>query len=126
MSEPIVYVDTSSVREGKLEQVKLEIKKLVAFIDENVPKAIYYAIYLDAEGKTMSVAQSQPSSDALEEHMQIGGPAFREFIELITLKSIDVYGTPSPSLMQKLEQKAEMLGGATVRVHPLEGGFFRF
>ena len=126
MSGPIVYIDTSDVREGKLEQVKLEIQRLVAFLDANVPRAINYGVYLDPDGATMSVAQTHPDSGSLEFHMEVGGPAFRAFVDLLTLRSIDVYGAPSPRLMEMLERKAAMLGGAVVRVHALEAGFFRF
>lgn len=39
--------------------------------------------------------------------------------------SIDVYGRPDGGLVERLRQKAEMLGSGTVRVHDLHAGFAR-
>ncbi|WP_457031302.1 hypothetical protein [Kitasatospora sp. P5_F3] len=39
------------------------------------------------------------------------------------MRSIDVYGRPSPVVMERLRQKAEMLGGGTVTLHTRQAGF---
>jgi hypothetical protein len=57
--------------------------------------------------------------------MEIAGPAFRPFVSLIDLKTIDIYGRPSNSLLARLREKAAMLGGGEVSVHSLEAGFTR-
>lgn len=126
MADPIVYIDRSEVREGKLEALKAAIDELVAFIEANVPRAISYGVHLDAAGRAMTVVQIQPDSAALEYHMRVGGPAFAKFRDLIRLTAIEVYGDPSPHLLQQLEDKARMLGGGTVSVQTLQGGFARF
>ena len=74
----------------------------------------------------MTVVQIQPDSAALEFHMEVAGPAFRKFSDLIKLSSIVVYGTPSARLLRQLRQKAQMLGSGTVTVHELQAGFTRF
>jgi len=38
---------------------------------------------------------------------------------------VDLYGVPSDAAIAALRQKASLLGGATVEVHPLEAGFIR-
>jgi len=40
MSDGIVYVDTSDVREGTLEELKAAIKELVDFVAANEPRLI--------------------------------------------------------------------------------------
>jgi len=126
MAYPLVHVDTSRIVEGALDDVRTHIDELVAFIDANVPKAITYAIFLDEPGELMSVFQIQPDAAAMEYHMEVGGPAFRKFVGLIELQSIDLYGEPSPKLISMLHAKAEMLGNARVSVHSLRAGFARF
>jgi hypothetical protein len=37
MRQPIVYVDTSAIREDKLEQVEVAIKNLTAFVEADMP-----------------------------------------------------------------------------------------
>ena len=43
--------------------------------------------------------------------MEIGRPAFSKFIELIELRTIEVYGRPGDKVLKQLQQKVEMLGG---------------
>jgi hypothetical protein len=61
----------------------------------------------------------------MEHHMRVAGPAFAGFAELITLSTMDVYGTPSEGLLELLRRKVQMLGDATVVVHDLQAGFAR-
>jgi hypothetical protein len=75
----------------------------------------------------MSVVAVHPDSASMEFHLEIGGPEFRKFAELIDLRSIDVYGSPSETVLKQLQQKAEMLGeNGRVLVHEVVSGFARF
>jgi hypothetical protein len=56
--------------------------------------------------------------------MRVAGPLFPKFRDLVALKSIDVFGTIGPELVQALHDKAKSLGG-TVTVHARHAGFFR-
>jgi len=126
MSEAIVYVDTSEVREGALEDLKTAIKELVDFVDANEPQLIAYNIFLSDDGTRMTVVHMHPDSASLEYHMEVAGPVFRRFVELITLSSIDIYGRPSEKVLRQLHEKARLLGRGTVEVHGLHAGFTRF
>ena len=50
MSDPILYVDTSDVREGALEELKPAIARLTDFVEANEPRIIAYNVYLNDEG----------------------------------------------------------------------------
>jgi hypothetical protein len=77
MSEPVIYIDRSKIRDGKLRDLETRITDLTAFI------------------------------------------------ELVQLLTIDVYGAVDPELVAQLRQKAELLGGASVAIHPFHVGFVR-
>lgn len=124
MSGPIVYVDNAEVHEGVLEELKVAIKELADFIEENEPRLIAYNIYFN--DRQMTVVHFHTDSASLEYHMDVAGPAFREFVDLVTLSSIDVYGEPSKKTLDQLHQKAQMLGSGTVTVHKWHAGFTRF
>jgi quinol monooxygenase YgiN len=126
MAERLIVIDSSAVREGKLEELKKAIKSLVAFVESNEPRPIAYDVYLDEAGTRMTVVQVHPDSASMELHMKVAGPAFSKFVDLIALSVMDVYGTPSDNLMEQLQQKVRMLGKATVVVHRLQAGFARF
>jgi hypothetical protein len=126
MSGPLVYVDTSEVRKGALEELKGAIDELVEFVDANEPQLIAYNVYLSDDGRQMTVVHVHPDSASLEYHMDVAGPAFRKFADLITLSSIRVYGEPSEKALRQLNEKARLLGCGDVVVQGLHTGFARF
>ena len=92
MPDRIVYVDTSRIRDGKLEELKVAMKALAAFIEANNPRVISYGFFLDEDAASMSVVAVHPDSAALEFHMDVGEAEFRSFADLVELSSIAVYG----------------------------------
>ena len=125
MSEPIVSIDTSEIREGKLDDLKAAVAELVAFVESNEQRPILYDVYFDETGTRMTVVQVHPDSESMEHHMTVAGPAFAGFSELVTLSTLDVYGEPSEALLEQLRRKVQLLGPATVVVHDLQAGFAR-
>lgn len=74
----------------------------------------------------MTVVAIHPDSASLEYHMEVGGPQFRKFTDLIRLLRIEVYGRPSDMVRSALREKALMLGDEdSVVVQPLHAGFAR-
>lgn len=126
MSEPIFYVDRSEIREGKLEALEAAIRELVAFVEANEPQLASYGFYFDARRTRMTVVAVHPDTASMEFHMQVAGPAFRGFRDLIDLKSIDIYGPLDARLLDRLREKAQMLGHGVVTAHRLQGGFAHF
>jgi quinol monooxygenase YgiN len=125
MSEPVISIDTSLIRDGKLDELKGAVAELVEFVRANEPRPIAYEVYFDQTGSRMTVVQVHPDSASMEHHMRVAGPAFAGFAELVTLSTMDVYGTPSEGLLELLRRKVQMLGDATVVVHDLQAGFAR-
>jgi quinol monooxygenase YgiN len=121
----IVYVDTSDVREGALEDLKSGMKELVEFVEANEPRIIAYNVYLSEDGTRMTVVQVHPDSESLEYHLDVAGPVFRRFIELVSLSSIHIYGEPSEKVLRQSHAKARTLGHDAVLVDSLHAGFTR-
>lgn len=126
MSSPILVVDSSEIRDGKLEQVKAGVEDLVAFVEANEAEPLSYGIYFDAAGSQMTVVQIHPDSTSLERHLTVAGPVFRRFADLLTLVRVDVYGGPGEAALEQMRSKAQLLGNAPVVVHELHSGFCRF
>lgn len=126
MSDTIVYMDRSEVRQGKLEELKLAMNELVDLVAANEPRLIAYNVYFDEAGTQMTVVHVHPDPASLEFHMKVAGPALPKFVDFIKLQTIDVYGTAGDDLFEQLQQKAQLLGSGTVLVHGLQAGFARF
>jgi hypothetical protein len=125
MSEPILYIDVSDIRPGKLGTVKELIGDLVAFAEEKEPQLVAYHFLIDETEKTMTCVAVHPDSASMEFHMDIGWEKFRAFSEHIDQRSIDVYGEASEDVMARLHHKIDMLGRGTVTLHRLQDGFTR-
>jgi quinol monooxygenase YgiN len=126
MSKALVYVDTSEVREGALEELKGAIEELAEFVEANVPQILAYNVYLSDDGSRMTVVHVHADAASLDQHMDVAGPAFRRFADLLTLSSIRVYGEPSEKAVRQLHEKARQLGCGDVMIVPdAHAGFSR-
>ena len=125
MSEPIIYIDRSDVREGKLAELRPAIEGLADFVKANEPRIIAYRVYLNEAGTQMTVLHIHPDQASLEFHMKVAGPAFAKFKDLIRLSGIDIYGMPSEQLRDQLKEKARLLGTGTVNIYEFRAGFSR-
>ena len=123
--QPIVYVDTSEVRAGRLTELKAAMVDLSEFVEANEPQLLAYHVYFSEDGSRMTVLHLNPDSASLAFHMEVAGPKFPPIGEFINMLAIDVYGRPDDELVDRLRQKAELLGTGVVRVHDLHAGFLR-
>lgn len=126
MSQPLVYVDTSDVREGALEELKGAIGELAEFVEENEPQLVSYSVYFSEDGSQMCVVHVHADSASLDYHMDVAGPRFGKLADFLTLRSIQVYGEPSAKALRQLDDKVRLLGSGDVVVHPPHAGFGRF
>jgi quinol monooxygenase YgiN len=108
----MIIVDCSKVREDKLDDLKVAVNELVEFVRANEPKTIAYGVYFNEDQTQMTVLQIHPDSESAEFHMETAWPAFRKLTDLIDMFHIDIYGSPSPDLLDRMRRKAQLLGGA--------------
>lgn len=123
---PLVIIDSSEIREGKLDDLRSAMTGLVEFARVNESRMIAYSVYLNEDATRVTVLQIHPDATSAEYHMTVAGSAFAGFAALIRMRGIDVFGSPSPGLLERLRRKAAMLGGGAVAVHDLHAGFARF
>ena len=126
MSHPLVYVDTSEVRDGALDELKDAIRELAEFVEENEPRLISYTAYFREDGAQMTIVHVHAEPASLDYHMDVAGPRFGRFADLLTLRSIHIYGEPSEKAVGKLCDKVRLLGSGEVIVHAPHAGFVRF
>ena len=126
MAQPLVYIDISHVREGALEELKSAIGELTDFVESHEPQIVSYSVYFSRDGSQMTVIHVHADSASLDFHMDVAGPRFGSFADLLTLSSIRIFGEPSAKAVQQLTDKVRLLGSGEVTVHPLHTGFGRF
>jgi hypothetical protein len=125
MAEPLIYVDVAEVREGVLVDLRQAIAELAEFVEENEPQLLSYNAYFSDDGTRMSVVHVHADPASLDRHLEIAGPRFARFAELVTLRSIHIYGRPSENALRQLRGKLQQLGSGDVVVYPPHAGFVR-
>ena len=126
MPGPFIFIATNKLKEGKLEDERRRVPGLSEFIAAREPRLIAFNEYASEDGTEVSVVQVHPSADSFEFHMGVvrerAERAYAETLEATT--NVQVYGTPSDSVLQMLEQQAG--SGVALSVHPYHlGGFTR-
>ena len=67
-----------------------------------------------------------PEPASLDYHMDVAGPRFGRFADLVTLSSIHIYGRPRGKALGQLHDKAGLLGHGGVIVQDVLAGSSRF
>jgi hypothetical protein len=118
---PLVYVDRSDIRPGKVNGLEAAARRLVEHVASNEGRALSYGIYFSADRSTMTVVHVHPDNSSLEGLMALIAPVLAPFRDLLQLRSIDIYGSPSDAVLGQLRDKADLLGG-TITIHSRVGG----
>jgi hypothetical protein len=124
MGDFIAYLDTSEVRDGKLEDLKHAMAELAEFVELNESRIISYHVYFSADGANMSVLHLHPDVASLEFHLKVAGPKFPPIAPFIKMQTIEIFGHPTEELVAELQAKANLLGGSVIVRH-LHAGFAR-
>ena len=114
--ESIVYVDRSEIRSGALPELEAAARALARHVADHAPRVRSYAVLLSPDRSTMTVVHVHPDAGSLEELMLAIAPLLPPFRDLLRLRAIDVYGSPSERTRAALAAKVALLGG-TVTVH---------
>lgn len=122
MSEPIVFISTLRVKDGKLEAFKEHFTGNVPRMEASKPGTVVFYAYLNEPRTEVNIVHMFPDAEAMDAHM--GGVAERskQAFEFIVPVRWDIYGSPSDEVMKTMQQVAQETGAELlVRPHPLAG-----
>lgn len=131
MSEPLIYIITWKLKEGRLEDYKQFFRGFVERIKAREPQLIAVHGYLNEEQNEVTVIQIHPDADSMDYHMQVveqvlGGDMIEwvEKADFFDPMHIEIYGTPSADLLEADRQAVE--AGLPRRIKPRHlAGFTR-
>jgi hypothetical protein len=123
---PVIYIDRSTVHEGRWEELEAGIRTLVDFVESRQPQMAAYGFYLDEDANEMTVVSVHPDSASLERHVEVGSPEFEKLGPFLQLREIEVFGRLGDRAVELLQQKASSLGETwAVTLHEQFAGFDR-
>jgi len=123
MSEPLIFIGTHTIREGKLEDFKKSCGVLVEVVEANEPRLIAFNIYVSEDGTEATIVQVHPDPDSMLFHMQVARQHISEAYQsdLEKTRRIDVYGKPSDTVLETIRQLAGSGVPLSLKPHHLAG-----
>lgn len=91
MSGPLIYVGTYTIKPGNEEEARKRCAELADFVETNQPRMIAFHLYLDEDGKTLSIVQVHPDSASMEFHMQVNAKHFATAFDWLETSMSDQY-----------------------------------
>ena len=125
MTEPIVFISTHKIREGKLEGFKERNRDVAEFLEANKPGTVAFLAYLNEDGTEVSTVHVFPNAEAMEAHMKGVGERAKGAAEFLEFDRLEIYGKPSDAVLESMRQAPG--SGVTLRIKPEHlGGYIRF
>ena len=125
MSEAFVYVGTTAIKTGMVEEARTRLAELVEFVETNEPRMIAFHAFLDEEATRLTIVQVHPDTASMEFHLQVNAKHFAtSFGYLEATISEQYYGSMSEHLASELA-KWDDPGVPVTRMAVHEGGFTR-
>jgi hypothetical protein len=123
MAEPIAFVTTLEIHDGKLEAFKAAAQRAMKFHEESGPQ-IMAGVYLDEANMRAYGFQVHRDSESILSTWKLADPHIRDVMQHITTRRVTIYGQPSEAVMEGMNRLAGQ--GAEITVIPRLVGFERF
>ena len=101
MSDPVAYVSTWRIKEGKFQDYKRFLTELVKIVDENEPRVSAFLTFANDDLTEITNVHVFPDSGTLDRHMDVIGEKMRLLPDDVTAVMrylepvrIEVFGTP--------------------------------
>jgi quinol monooxygenase YgiN len=102
MSQPIVLISHSTVKDGKLEALKDYLREGVEQLEADKPGTLVFLPYLNDDGTELTIVHVFADAEGMDAHMegvQERAAAAYEFIQSV---GYEIYGTPSDSILESM------------------------
>lgn len=121
MSEPIVFISTHRIKEGRLEEFKEFSRKMMPLIEEGKPNTVFFQPYLNEEGTELTIVHVFPDADAMNLHFEGADERSESAYEFIQPVRFEIYGPASDNVMATMRMQAGPGIGLTFKPENLAG-----
>ncbi len=101
MAEPVAYVTTFRIKEGKFQDYQRFLAALLKGIEESEPRIIAIHTFANEDGTEMTSIQLHPDAESMDAHMQVLAKTMGQLAEELTdvfqfieLVRAEVFGAP--------------------------------
>jgi hypothetical protein len=123
MSGPIVFISRNKIREGKKDEFRKHYHDSISLTLATKTGTLVQLAY-ENEAEEFTVVRLFPNAEALDLQIQGADERSRETYEFIEPTSIEIYGSPISTTLEKMKKIAG--SGVAVSISPnYMGGFIR-
>jgi len=124
LSEPIVFISTHRIKEGKLEGFKQLSREMAPLLEAGQPNTVFFQGYVNEEETEVTFVWVFPDADAMDLHFHGADERSAKAYEFVQPQRFEIYGTPSDRVLSMMRQEAGPGVDLIVKPQPL-GGFIR-
>ena len=122
MSDPIVFISHSTLKEGNLEAFRELSEEVFSVMEAEKPGTVLHYGYVNEEETEIHFVHVFPDADAMDAHMVGAADRVGKANEFIETFAFEIYGTPSEETLAMLRQAP----GVDVVMSPVGfGGYIR-
>jgi hypothetical protein len=122
MSDPVLFISHSRVREGKFEALKGYAPGVAAAIEESKPGTVVFLACVDEGGSELHMVHVFPDAEAMRLHLEGVDERVSAASELVETSGYEIYGSPTEPVLETMRAFADELGvPLTVRPDHLAG-----
>ena len=125
MTQPIVLVTRSRVKEDRLEEFDTFFRERIPVISFGDPGIVALLSYLSEDGRELHIVHVFPHADAFDAHLNEAEERTRLAGHYLEGLAWEIYGAPSKEALQGLQARA-MENGVDITFYPDNfGGYLR-
>ena len=125
MTQPIVFISHSAIKDGQLEAFRAFIRTGAEALEADKPGTVVFLAYLDEDASEVSIVHVFPDADAMNAHLQGVEERSTAADAFIETKAYEIYGSPDEPVLQRMRAFAEG-SGVPLTVRPEHvGGYVR-
>jgi len=99
MSEPIVFISTHRLKEGKLADFLQLSREMTPLLEAGQPHTVFFHGYLNEEATEVTFVWVFPDADAMDLHFQGADERATKAYEFVQPKRFEIYGMPSDMVL---------------------------
>lgn len=126
MPEPFIFINSYRPLPGKEDEYREAFKEVSRIVEEQEPRMLYFAEHVSEDGATTTTVQVHADAENMSHHMELVNDHIQEAAQYLdwSSMSIDVYGSPTETVVEHLKQVAG--AGVSVTIHSPAVQFDRF
>jgi hypothetical protein len=121
LSPGIIFVGRYRIAPGRADEWRAAIRELTEFVAANLPDVLAFDAYLGEDGTEGTSIHLHRDAASFERYLEAAASRIGNGTRIVDVARIDIYGKPSPSVVQRLRA----MGTWPVVIHEHVNGFGR-